>query len=73
AMIEATKRAFRVRDAVVTDFDRLRHDPASFLTPGFLDREAAAIRADRAAPYPLRPLGDGDTVWMGAIDASGLA
>ncbi|WP_018259496.1 gamma-glutamyltransferase family protein [Methylobacterium sp. WSM2598] len=73
ALIEATKRAFRVRDGVVTDFDRLRHDPAAFLTPDRLAREAAAIAMDRAAPYPLRPLGDGDTVWMGAIDGSGLA
>ncbi|MFE1598024.1 gamma-glutamyltransferase family protein [Methylobacterium sp. ID0610] len=73
ALIEATKRAFRVRDAVVTDFDRLRHDPAGFLMPDRLAREAAAIAMDRAAPYPLRPLGDGDTVWMGAIDGNGLA
>ncbi|WP_298967476.1 gamma-glutamyltransferase family protein [uncultured Methylobacterium sp.] len=72
-LIEATKRAFRVRDAVVTDFDRLRHDPAAFLDAKVLDREAAAIAMDRASPYPVRPVGDGDTVWMGAIDASGLA
>ncbi|WP_043750722.1 gamma-glutamyltransferase family protein [Methylobacterium nodulans] len=73
ALIEATKRAFRVRDAVVTDFDRLRHDPAAFLTPERLAREAAAIAMDRAAAYPLRASGDGDTVWMGAIDGSGLS
>ncbi|GJD47911.1 Oxamate amidohydrolase proenzyme [Methylobacterium crusticola] len=72
-LIEATKRAFRVRDAVVTDFDRLRHDPAAFLAPGRLAAEAAAIRMDRASPYPVRPVGDGDTVWMGAIDGDGLA
>ncbi|GJD62566.1 gamma-glutamyltransferase family protein [Methylobacterium frigidaeris] len=72
-LIEATKRAFRIRDAVVTDFDRLRHDPARFLTPERLEAEAAAIRMDRASPYPVRPVGDGDTVWMGAIDQDGVA
>uniref|UniRef100_UPI0005BA6589 gamma-glutamyltransferase family protein n=1 Tax=Methylobacterium sp. B1 TaxID=91459 RepID=UPI0005BA6589 len=30
-LIEATKRAFAIRDRVVTDFARLRHDPAAFL------------------------------------------
>ncbi|UMY18852.1 gamma-glutamyltransferase [Methylobacterium organophilum] len=72
-LIEATKRAFAIRDRVVTDFDRLRVDPASFLTPDRLAREAAAIRMDRAAPVPLRDPGHGDTVWMGAIDKDGLA
>ncbi len=72
-LIEATKRAFRVRDAVVTDFDRLRHDPATFLAPERLAAEAAAIRMDRASPYPVRPVGDGDTGGMGAIDGNGVA
>ncbi len=71
-LIEATKRAFRIRDRVVTDHNRLRHDPQGFLTPDRLAREAAAIDMNRAAPFPL-PAGDGDTVWMGAIDAQGLA
>jgi gamma-glutamyltranspeptidase/glutathione hydrolase len=72
ALVEATKRAFAIRDAVCTDFDRLRHDIDSFLTPAALAREAAAIRMDRAAAFPMPP-SKGDTVWMGAIDASGLA
>ncbi len=71
-LIEATKRAFRIRDRVVTDFRHLRHDPASFLTAETFEREAAAIEMGRAAAFPTRA-GDGDTVWMGAIDASGLA
>lgn len=71
-LIEATKRAFRIRDRVVTDFRELRHDPASFLTPEIFAREAAEIRMDRAAPF-LSPPAAGDTVWMGAIDGSGLA
>ncbi len=71
-LIEATKRAFRIRDRVVTDYNRLNHDPASFLTPAVFEREAAAIDMKRAAPWPAPP-GDGDTIWMGAIDGSGLA
>jgi gamma-glutamyltranspeptidase/glutathione hydrolase len=71
-LIEATKRAFRIRDRVVTDFDRLRHDPATYLTREVFEREAAAIDMRRAAPYPMAA-GDGDTVWMGAIDINGLA
>lgn len=72
-LIEATKRAFAIRDRVVTDFDRLRGDPAAFLTPERLAREAAAIDASRAAAVPLPPPAHGDTVWMGAIDGKGLA
>jgi len=71
-LIEATKRAFAIRDRVVTDFDRLKADPAAFLTPERLARETAAIRMDRAASLPFRD-GEGDTVWMGAIDKDGLA
>ncbi len=71
-LIEATKRAFAIRDRVVTDFDRLQHDPASFLTPARLQAEAARIDMGRAASLPLRD-DQGGTVWMGAIDASGLA
>ena len=71
-LVEATKRAFRVRDAVVTDPAQLDHDMASFLTPGRLAREAEQISMTRAAEFPLA-WGEGDTVWMGAIDARGVA
>jgi gamma-glutamyltranspeptidase/glutathione hydrolase len=71
ALVEANKRGVRVRERVVTDFDRLKHDPASFLTADALDREAKAIDPQRAAPWPA-PAGKGDTVWIGAADASGL-
>src|SRR5690606_5055586 len=72
AIVEASKRAFRLRDNVLTDFDRLKHDPASFLTPEALDREAKAVSMTRAAPWP-RPAGEGDTIWLGAADSSGLS
>ncbi len=71
-LVEATKRALAIRDAVCTDFDALKHAPADFLTPRALQREADRIDMTRAATLPLHPA-SGDTVWMGAIDASGLA
>jgi gamma-glutamyltranspeptidase/glutathione hydrolase len=71
-LIEASKRALTIRDQVCTDFDCLKHAPASFLTPRALQNEADAISFDKAGSYPVAPA-TGDTVWMGAIDASGLA
>lgn len=71
-LIEASKRAYAIRDRVVTDFDHLAVDPAIFLTDERLLREAAAIKADRAAGWPL-PSAEGDTIWMGAIDDKGVA
>jgi len=72
-LIEASKRAFAIRDRVVTDPMDLAQDPSVFLTPSFLDREAALIEMRRAASYPLPRPNEGDTVWMGAIDKDGLA
>jgi gamma-glutamyltranspeptidase/glutathione hydrolase len=71
-LVEATKRAFRIRDAVVTDPDRLPADPAAFLKPDRLEREKEAVSMSRAAEFP-RAWGEGDTVWMGAIDGQGMA
>ncbi|HET7192841.1 MAG TPA: gamma-glutamyltransferase family protein [Pseudolabrys sp.] len=70
-IVEATKRAFRVRDRVVTDPDRVKADLDSFLSPAFLDVEAAKIDRKKAATWPA-PDGEGDTIWMGAADSSGL-
>src|SRR5581483_11404573 len=42
-LIEATKRAFRVRDRLITDPDRLPAAPARFLEKSFLDDEALKI------------------------------
>lgn len=72
-LIEAAKRAAAIRNRVVTDPAHLRHDPQSFLAPAVFEREAAAIRMDRAADYPLPAPAEGDTIWMGAIDGQGLA
>jgi gamma-glutamyltranspeptidase/glutathione hydrolase len=70
-LVEATKRAFRVRDRVVTDPDRLSHPVDRFLDHKFLDAEALKIDRRKGAPWPA-PSGKGDTIWMGAADASGL-
>jgi gamma-glutamyltranspeptidase/glutathione hydrolase len=69
--VEATKRAFRVRDRFVTDPAYAEASVDRFLQPAFLDREAARIDRSKAATWPA-PWGEGDTVWMGAADASGL-
>jgi oxamate amidohydrolase len=70
-LVEATKRAFRVRDRVITDPDRLPYPVDRFLAPAFLDAEALGIDRRKAAKWP-QPYGEGDTIWMGAADASGL-
>jgi oxamate amidohydrolase len=75
-LVEATKRAFRVRDRVVTDPDRVTQPgervlDAKFLDAPFLDAEALKIDRRKAAPWPA-PSGKGDTIWMGAADASGM-
>jgi gamma-glutamyltranspeptidase len=82
-LVEATKRAFRVRDHLITDPDRLPPPPERYLDGKFLESEVAKIDRRRAAKFPdptlLRKPGRvgwghdaGDTVWMGAADASGL-
>lgn len=71
-LVEATKRAFRVRERVVTDPGRLPANPADFLTPEKLDALAADIDMQRSLPWPdvAKP---GDTIWMGCMDAKGRA
>ncbi len=71
-LVESTKRAFRVRDRAVTDLGRSDVRAERFLDAGFLDAEAARIDRRKAAPWPA-PQGAGDTIWMGAADASGNA
>jgi gamma-glutamyltranspeptidase len=76
-LVEATKRAFRVRDRVITDPARVTQPDMRALIERaldakFLDADALTIDRRKAAPWPM-PQGEGDTVWMGAADASGLA
>jgi oxamate amidohydrolase len=70
-LVESTKRAFRVRDRFVTDPARLAVSLDRFLSAAFLDAEARKIDRQRAAPWPSS-WSEGDTVWMGAADSSGL-
>ena len=60
-----------MRDRVVTDPDKITVDLNQYLSPAFLDADAARIDARKAARWPA-PYGEGDTIWMGAADASGL-
>ncbi len=70
-LVEATKRAFRVRDRFVTDPDQIDGNLNHFLSPKLLDTEAEKIDRKKAARWP-QPYGEGDTIWMGAADVSGL-
>src|SRR6185312_10018185 len=42
------------------------------LTSAALEKEAKKIDPKKAAPWP-QPAGAGDTIWLGAVDSSGLA
>ena len=69
-LMEATKRAFAVRDREVTD-PGFGGDVKRFLETGWLDKEADAIDRRHAAPWAGGV--DGDTIYMAVIDGSGLA
>lgn len=69
-LVEATKRAFRWRNAQLGDPAFMRADPASVLLAHALDEEHRHIDMHRAAPWP-EPAKPGDTVWLGAADAEG--
>jgi gamma-glutamyltranspeptidase len=70
-LVEATKRALRMRDRVVTDPRYLAHPLERVLEDRALAAEASKIDRGRAAPWPLTA-GAGDTIWMGAADTTGL-
>lgn len=71
-IVEATKLAFGLRDAHITDPRHLDVDIQSLLTPAALQPLAEKIDDQRAAPWGAGK-GPGDTVWMGVIDKNGLA
>jgi oxamate amidohydrolase len=71
-LVEATKRAFIVRNAEVADPAVMRRSPADLLNAETIDRLARDIDPRRALPWPhVAP--PGDTIWMGAIDREGCA
>ena len=71
-LIEASKQAFIVRDRIIGDPASMTERAEDFLRDAVLDKLAARIDRKRALPWPhvAQP---GDTIWLGAIDASGLA
>ncbi len=71
-LVEATKRAFLVRDRIVGDPDSMAHAPDAFLDGSVLDSLAREIDLGRALPWPASPSA-GDTVWLGAIDKDGIS
>lgn len=71
-IVESTKQAFLVRDSLIGDPASLTEDPARYLKPKILDDLASRIDRRRALPWPAS-LDKGDTVWLGAIDATGIA
>lgn len=71
-LVEATKRAFRVRNRMVTDPRRVPGDPSDYLAADALDALASEIDMRHALPWPESGA-PGDTIWMGAIDREGRA
>ncbi len=71
-LVEATKCAFRIRDAQICDPDHMNIEPADYLTKASIVSLAAGIDGARAAPWGAVTR-SGDTVWLGAIDAEGHA
>lgn len=72
ALVESTKQAFIVRDRHVTDPGALPLPPSALLAGDAIAKLAAAVPLDRASPWPA-PASDGDTTWLGVVDADGRA
>jgi len=69
-LVECTKQAFIVRDAVLTDPSRLMMPLEHYLQEEQLNHLAKKVRLNKVLPWPhiTKP---GDTVWMGACDQEG--
>ncbi|MDO6417372.1 gamma-glutamyltransferase family protein [Amphritea sp. 2_MG-2023] len=72
ACVEATKRAFTIRDQHITDPAHMTQQAQDFLTPDRLNAMADAFDPDCAAPWGAG-VGPADTVWMGVVDNEGVA
>ena len=72
ALVEASKRAFAVRDRAIGDPGAMTERPDVTLGADWLDRAAAGIDPVRALAWPEPdPDRGGDTVWCGAVDEAG--
>lgn len=69
-LVEATKIAFKVRNAHIGDPLTMGVHPTTYLNDHVLDRFADEISPRTAAPWPSR-LAEGDTVYMSAADGQG--
>jgi oxamate amidohydrolase len=72
-LVEATKRAFMLRDRYIGDPGRMTVDPRQLVSAGTLDEAASGIDPEKALPWPQNGPAKGDTVWLGAIDGQGRA
>ena len=70
-LVEATKRAYSLRNRHVADPDAMSEDVRHWLSDAYLDKLASGIDPQRAMPWP-EPSSPGDTIWMGASDANGV-
>ncbi|NJM31577.1 MAG: gamma-glutamyltransferase family protein [Limnobacter sp.] len=69
-LVESTKQAFMVRDQYCTDPKHMQLAPETLLSDSRLAELASRIKPRRALFWPSQGL-EGDTVWMGCIDAQG--
>ena len=72
SLVEATKKAFHVRDREIGDPAVTGSDLGRLLSPERLDSVAHSIDRARATPWHGPSYG-GDTVWFGVIDQAGRA
>ncbi|MBI2296283.1 MAG: gamma-glutamyltransferase family protein [Betaproteobacteria bacterium] len=70
--VEATKRAFGVRDRYLTDPAYMTVKAQALLAPERVRALAAGIDLGKAAPWSAAG-GPSDTVWVGVIDGAGRA
>lgn len=70
--IEAMKRAFAAAYASIADPDWMVLDPEDLLAADFLERQAEAIRMDKAADLAGERADSGGTVYLAAADADGM-
>jgi len=71
-IVEATKKAFALRDKHITDPRHVTEDLQALLDSDHLATLASQITDGEAAAWG-NGRGPGDTVWMGVMDSSGLA
>ncbi len=71
-LVESTKQAFKLRDRFVTDPETAPIEPQRILSEDHLSAGADAIQLSQALAWG-QGKGPADTVWLGAIDHTGLA